>query len=127
MGTVLLADPVETKTVAQTAEHSHEKHGRRLSNAAEVVEMTDVETLMKSAFDAPGTAIELEPIKSVELFGRQAGEEFDRIGLFAIGDADETSGLCGQGKASAFGRDGHAGQSSDFVPTFVELTAGSEL
>ena len=36
VGSGLSADPVDAKTVAQTAEHSHEEHGGRLADETEV-------------------------------------------------------------------------------------------
>ena len=69
----LLADPVEAEAVAQASEHSHEEHRTGVAHAAEVVEVADVEPLVKAAFYAPRSAVELEPAEGVEFLGRQAG------------------------------------------------------
>lgn len=119
----LSGDPVEAEAVAEAAEHSHEEHGAGCAHAAEVVEVADVEAVVESAFDAPGLAVELEPVEGGEFFGGAAGEEFDGVGGFAVGDAKEAGGLAGEGEVQGFGVDGGGAQDSDFVAAFVELAA----
>ena len=50
-------------------------HGMGLAHPAEVIEMGDIQALMQSGFDAPGGAIELEPLLGVQFLGRQAGDQ----------------------------------------------------
>ena len=74
VGTRLLADPMEAEAVTQASEHSHKEHRVGFSHTAEVVEVADVEPLVKTAFDTPRSAIELEPVEDVEFLWRQVGE-----------------------------------------------------
>lgn len=119
MGAGLFGDPVHAQAVAQASEHAHKKHGARFAHPAQVVEVADIQTLMESAFNSPGQPVELEPIQGAEMLRRTAGEQFHRVGLFAVGDADEAGGLGNKGKVGAFSAQRGASQSSDFVPTFV--------
>ena len=122
----LVGDPVEAEAVAQASEHSHEKHRPGFAHAAEVVEVADIQALVKAAFDAPRGAVEFEPVESAEFFQRQAGEEFYRIGLLAVGEAEEPCCLGSEREVGVFGSDGSAADRPDFVASLVELAAGGQ-
>ncbi len=119
MGTGLFGDPVHAQAVAQASEHAHKKHGARFAHPTQVVEVADIQALMESAFNAPRLPVELEPIQGGELLRRTTGQQFHRVGLFAVGDADESGGLRNEGKIGGFSAHRGTEQSSDFVPTFV--------
>ncbi len=72
---------MQTKAVADATEHSHKEHGGRLAHAAQIIEVADVEALVESAFDAPGSAVEFKPEQGIERLGRSIGEEDDLLGL----------------------------------------------
>jgi hypothetical protein len=44
-----------------------------------VVAARDVEAGVEAGFDAPGGAVEAEPIRGIEALGRQTGEEGHRL------------------------------------------------
>jgi hypothetical protein len=64
-GLFLLAAPVDEQAVAETAKHADDAHGMGLAHPAEIVEVGDIQALMQAGFDAPGRAIELEPLPGV--------------------------------------------------------------
>ena len=78
---LLEAAPMSTETVAKTAKHSDYAHGFGFANAAKVIQVGDVESLMQAAFDAPGRAIPFEPLGGAEFFGREAGDQGHGFGL----------------------------------------------
>ena len=74
-GFILLVAPMAEQTVAQASKRAHDPHGLGLADPAEVFEMGNIQALMEAAFDAPGGAIELEPLGGVQLGRGQAGDE----------------------------------------------------
>jgi hypothetical protein len=75
VGLGLMAAPVHEQAVAEAAKHADYQHGMRPTDPAEVVVMGDIEALMQARFDAPGGAIEAEPLLGAQFFGRQAGDQ----------------------------------------------------
>jgi hypothetical protein len=76
----LLAAPVHEQAVGKTAKHANDQHRMRPTDSAEVVVMGDIEALMQAGFDAPGGAIEAEPLLGAQFFGWQAGDQGHRFG-----------------------------------------------
>jgi hypothetical protein len=64
-GFFLSAAPVDEQAVAEAAKHADDAHGMGLAHPAEIVEVGDIQALMQAGFDAPGGAIELEPLPGV--------------------------------------------------------------
>ena len=64
-GLFLPAAPVHEQTVAKAPKHADDAHGMGLAHPAKIVQMGDIQTLMQAGFDAPGGAIELEPLLGV--------------------------------------------------------------
>ena len=72
---------MQAEAVADATEHSHEEHGGGLAHSAQIIEVADVEALVESAFDAPGSAVEFEPGQGIESLGLSTGEEDDLLGI----------------------------------------------
>jgi hypothetical protein len=75
VGLALLAAPVHEQAVAEAAKHADDQHGMRPTDSAEVVVVGDIEALMQARFDAPGGAIEAEPLLGTQFLRRQAGDQ----------------------------------------------------
>lgn len=73
LGLVLSAAPVHEQAVAKASKHARDAHGLWFTDPALVVLMRDVQALVQPAFDAPGSAVILQPLSSVQGLGRQAG------------------------------------------------------
>jgi len=70
MGTGLMGAPLHEETVADTPEQTGHKHGVRVANAATIIIMGNVQTLVQAVFDAAKSRpIQLQPFLGVELFG----------------------------------------------------------
>jgi hypothetical protein len=80
LGLVLSAAPMHEQTVAEAPKHPHDSHGLWFAYSALVVQMRDVQSLVQSAFDAPGCPVVLQPLSGVQGFGRKAGHQGDGLG-----------------------------------------------
>jgi len=82
----LMRAPLHEEAVADAPEQSGHKHGVRMANAATVVIMRNVQTLVQAVFDAAkARAVRLQPFLGVELLGLGAGNEANVLILAALG------------------------------------------
>jgi hypothetical protein len=78
--------PGYEEAVADAPEQPSHKHGVRMANAATVIVMGDVQTLVQAVFDAAKTRpVKLQPLLGVELFGLGTGDEANVFILAALG------------------------------------------
>ena len=96
-GMLLAATPLHEQAVAQTAKHAHDPKARTEANAAAVVVVGNVQALVQPVFNAPISAVKLEPALGVELVRRNAGQQTDFLVLAIRCLAQQTGGLGGQG------------------------------
>jgi hypothetical protein len=122
VGLFLLAAPVDEQAVAEAAKHADDAHGVGLAHPAEIVEVGDIQALMQAGFDAPGCAIELEPLLGVEFFRGQAGHERDGFGTVVAQVALEQGDLFDTREVHRLARGGLATEHAPFGLAFVELT-----
>jgi hypothetical protein len=86
LGMGLMRAPLQEEAVADAPEQPGHKHGVRMANAATVVIMGNVQTLVQAVFDAAkARAVELQPLLGVELMGLGAGNEANVLILAALG------------------------------------------
>jgi len=86
LGMGLIRAPLQEEAVADAPEQPGHKHGVRMANAATVVIMGNVQTLVQAVFDAAkARAVELQPLLGVELMGLGAGNETNVLLLAALG------------------------------------------
>ena len=82
----LMRAPLQEEAVADVPEQSGHKHGVRMANAATVVIMGNVPTLVQAVFDAAkARAVKLPPFLGVELLGLGAGNEAKVLILAVLG------------------------------------------
>ena len=117
-----MAPPVHEPTVAEAAKHADNQHGMRPADPAEVVVMGDIEALMQAGFDAPGGAIEAEPLLGAQFLGRQAGDQGHCFGAMVSQVPVQQGDLFHAGKIDRFGGGGPGTQHAPFGLAFVELT-----
>lgn len=106
LGVGLAGAPFHAQTVAQTAKHAHDPQARRFADAATVIVLRNIQSLVQAIFDAPVDSIEMEPCLGVEFVGRGAGQQADFLVLAACRLAQQARGLGDQGKGRLFGRHG---------------------
>ena len=74
-GMGLMRAPLHEEAVADAPEQPGHTHGGRMANAATVVVMGNVQTLVQAVFDAAKTCpVKLQPLLGVELFGLGTGD-----------------------------------------------------
>jgi hypothetical protein len=125
-GLFLLAAPVDEQAVAEAAKHSDDAHGMGLAHPAEIVEVGDIQALMQASFDAPGRAIELEPLLGVEFFRGQAGHQGNGFGAVVAEVAAEQGDLFDTREVHRLGGGGLAAEYPQFGLAFVELTPAGQ-
>jgi len=81
LGHGLASAPVHEKTVAEAAQHAHHPHGLGQAHTALVIQMADVQPQMQAILNTPGGAVVRQPLRGVELVGRQAGHQRDGFRL----------------------------------------------
>jgi hypothetical protein len=121
-GLFLLAAPVDEQAVAEAAKHSDDAHGMGLAHPAEIVEVGNIQALMQAGFDAPGRAIELEPLLRVEFFWGQAGHQGDGFWAVVAEVAAEQGDLFDTREVHRLAGGGLATEHPPFGLAFVELT-----
>ena len=125
-GLLLAAAPVHEQAVAQTPEHPDDPHGLGQAHAALVVTVRDVQTLVQTAFDAPGGAVKRQPLGGLQVFGQQAGDERNGFrGVLAQVTA-QPGDLLDAGKVHRLGAAGAGTQDAQFGLAFVELTLAGQ-
>ena len=88
--------------------------------------MGDVQSLVQSAFDAPGCPVVEQPLSGVQRFGREAGDQGDGFrGVLAQMPAQERD-LFDAGKVHLLGCGWSRAQHPGFRLALVELTAGGQ-
>jgi len=117
---------VHEPAVAETAKPTDDTHGMGLAHPAEVIEVGDIQALMQSGFDAPGGAIELEPLLGVEWLGWQAGDQGDGFGAVMAQMAAEQCDLFDAREVHRLAGGGLAAQPPRFGLAFVELTLAGQ-
>ena len=80
LGLFLSAAPMHKQAIAEAPKHPHDAHGLWFANPALVVPMRYVEALVQPAFDAPGSAVILQPLSGVQGLGPKAGHQRDGFG-----------------------------------------------
>ena len=120
-GIALAAAPVQEEAVAEAAEHPDGPHGLRQAHAALVVAVRDIQALVQAAFDAPGRPVAFQPLRGVQLGGRQARHQRDGFrGVLAQVAAQERD-LLDAGEVHRLGAAGAGAQDTQFGLAFVEL------
>ena len=122
----LLAAPMHAQTVAKAPEQAHDAHGAGMANAALIIQMGDVQSLVQAAFDAPGRPVVFEPLAGVQCFGRKACHQGDRLGAMVAQVAAEQRHLLHARKADLLGTGRARAQGACFKLAFVELTAARQ-
>ena len=126
VGLLLLAAPMHEQAVGEPAKHPDDVHGMGLADAAQVVEVGDIQALMQSGFDAPGGAIVLEPLLGVEFLWGQAGDQGDGFGPMVAQVTAEQGDLFDTREVHRFAIGGLAAEHPQFGLAFVELTPASQ-
>ena len=86
MGTALMGAPLHEQAIADAPEQTGHKHGVRVLDAATIVVMRNVQTLVQAVFDAAKSRpIQLQPLLGIELFGWGAGNQADVFILSTVG------------------------------------------
>ena len=100
----LLGSPVHEEAVAEAAKHTHDSHGAWLSHSALIVQVGNIQPLVQPAFNAPGRPVIDEPLRGIQLGGRQTGHQGHRFGSVVTQVAAQQSDLLDAGKVDLFGR-----------------------
>lgn len=79
-----LGAPFHEEAVGEAAHEGEDEHDVGMADPTAIVVVGDVEALVKSGFDAPGLAVELEPAGGIELVGFETGDEADLLGFVAL-------------------------------------------
>jgi len=116
-----LSFPLHEEAVGEAAHEAKEEHTVGMADAAAVVVVGDIQTLVEAAFDAPGLTVELEPACGVEACWFHTGNEADFLWRVALEMATEAGGLGGEGKGDLFGGDGGGAQDADLATPLVAL------
>ena len=105
-GTRLMRAPLQAQAVADAAEQPGDEHTGREPNSAAVVIVRNVQPLVEAVFDASkASSVQREPLLRVEFFRLGAGQQADVLVLATVTLAEQSGGLCHQGKTDLFGRD----------------------
>ena len=116
-----LSFPLHEEAVGEAAHEAEEEHAVGMADAAAVVVVGDIQTLVEAVFDAPGLTVEEEPACGVEAGRFQTGDEADFLRRVALEMATEAGGLGGEGKGDLFGGDRGGTQDPVFAASFVAL------
>ena len=81
-----MSAPLQEEAVADAPEQPGHKQGVRVANAATVIVLGNVQTLVQAVFDAAkARPVKLQPLLGVELFGLGTGKEANVFILAALG------------------------------------------
>jgi hypothetical protein len=126
LGFSLSAAPMHEETVAEAPKHAHDSHRVWPADPALVVEMRHVQSLVQSAFDAPGRPVELQPLSGIQGLGYKAGHQRDGFrGVLAQMPAQERD-LLHTRKVHLLGAGRAGAQHASFGLSFVELTLAGQ-
>lgn len=82
----LMRAPLHEETVADAPEQTGHKHGVGVANAATIIVMGNVQTLVQAVFNAAkARSVQLQPFLGIELFGWGAGNEANVLILATLG------------------------------------------
>jgi len=118
---------MQEQAVAPTPKHAHDEHRMGLAHAAEVVVMRDVQTLVQTAFDAPGGAIVFEPLGRAQFLRGQAGRQRHHFRTMMAKLAPQQGDLFDARKVYRLGGRRLRAQHADFQSAFVGLTGAGQL
>jgi hypothetical protein len=86
LGMGLMRAPFHEEAVADASEDTGHEHGVRMVNAAAIIIVGNIQTLMQTVFDAAITRpVEFQPLLSIELLGWGAGNEADVFVFATLG------------------------------------------
>jgi len=122
LGLGLARAPFHEEAIAQAAKDAEHVHRIGVSDATTVVVLGHVEPLVQAVFDAAeAAAIKPQPSLGVQLLGRGAGQQGDRLGMAIGRETADPGHLCGGGKADRL-RGGRGGaEDADFIPAAIAL------
>jgi len=126
LGLFLSAAPMQEQAVAEAPKHPHDPHGFWFADPALVVQMRDVQSLVQSAFDAPGGPVALQPLSGVQGLGRQAGHQRDGFGRVLAQMPAQERDLLYTGEVHLFRGGCQRAQHATFRLAFVELTLAGQ-
>jgi hypothetical protein len=98
--------PFHEQAGGQPPKHAENPDTLAALNAATIIVVGDVQTLMRSAFDSPTGSIKLEPLRGVESLRRGAGDQSHLLVFASSGPAQQPRRLAGYGKTDVLGRQG---------------------
>jgi len=82
----LMRAPLHEEAVADTPEQTGHEHGVRMANAATIIVMGNVQTLVQAVFNAAkARPVQLQPLLGIEPFGGSAGDEANVFILATLG------------------------------------------
>ena len=98
--------PFHEEAVADAAEQTRDEEGARVANAAAIVVVGNVQALVQTVFDAAKTSpVQFQPLLCVEFLRLSTGQQGDVFILATVGLAQQSGGLCRQGKTNLLSRD----------------------
>jgi hypothetical protein len=90
----LMKPPLHEETIADAKKQAHDEHAGRETDAASVVVVRDIQTLVQAIFDAAKTGpVELQPPLGVEFLRFGAGQQGDVLVLATVTLAQQARGL----------------------------------
>ena len=95
--------PFGEEADGQPAEHAQYPYAVAIADSAVVFVGGNVEALVQAGFNAPISAVGLQPLRGVEFYGTPAGQEPYDFGFSFSDLAEELRGLLRMGKADWFG------------------------
>lgn len=126
LGLFLAAAPVNEETVAEAPQQAHHAHGLGQAHPALVVQVADVQPQMQAIFNAPSGLVSLEPLRGVELVGRQAGHQRDGLRLVPAQMPPHQGHLFDTRKINGFRAGRARTQNSDFQLPFVKFDGAGQ-
>ena len=120
-GFLLPAAPMQEEAVADAAEHPDDPHRVRQAHAALVGAVRDIQALVQTAFDAPGGPVARQPLRGVQLGGRQARHQRDGFRRVLAQVPAQERVLGDARKVHRLGAAGQGAQDAQFGLAFVEL------
>jgi hypothetical protein len=97
----LVRAPLHKETVAEAAEQAGHQHGVTMANAAAIIVVRSVQTLVQAVLDAPkAQPVQFQPFPGSELLGRGAGNEAHIFLFTALDVTEQASRLRGQREAN---------------------------
>jgi len=127
LGFLLPTAPMHEEAVAEAAEHPDDSHGLGQAHAALVVAVRDVQALVQAAFDAPSGPVAFQPLRGVQLGGRQARHQRDGFRGVVAQVPPQERDLLDAREVRFFGRRRARAQHAHFQSAFVDLTPACQM